>query len=259
MAQGHLLVPVVVIFALLLEGFTATYAAIISTAVVIYAMAARALGVAAARCRHRAVGDRRAAVGVGHAVRAGPRLLAAAAGRAEATCSSSPKATVEALRDGAYQTVPVAMATAAAGIMIGIILQTGLAIRFTSFLVDIAGGPAHRRAPHHDGRRRHPRDGAPHHAGLHHAGGAPHPGPHQARRAPAGRPHVRLLLRLPLVGHAAGVPGGVRGGVDQPVQRVGGRLAGDEVRAPPASSCRSSSSTSRRCSSRARGPRSSGP
>jgi len=32
------------------------------------------------------------------------------------------------------------MATAAAGIMIGIILQTGLAIRFTSFLVDFAAG-----------------------------------------------------------------------------------------------------------------------
>ena len=45
-----------------------------------------------------------------------------------------------ALRNGAEQTVPVAMATAAAGIMIGIILQTGLAIRFTSFLVDFAGG-----------------------------------------------------------------------------------------------------------------------
>jgi len=45
-----------------------------------------------------------------------------------------------ALRDGAFQTVPVAMATAAAGIMIGIILQTGLAIKFTSFLVDFAGG-----------------------------------------------------------------------------------------------------------------------
>jgi TRAP-type uncharacterized transport system fused permease subunit len=45
-----------------------------------------------------------------------------------------------ALRDGALQTVPVAMATATAGIMIGIILQTGMAIRFTSFLVDFAGG-----------------------------------------------------------------------------------------------------------------------
>jgi TRAP-type uncharacterized transport system fused permease subunit len=45
-----------------------------------------------------------------------------------------------ALQDAAQQTVPVAMATAAAGIMIGIILQTGLAIRFTSFLVDFSGG-----------------------------------------------------------------------------------------------------------------------
>jgi TRAP-type uncharacterized transport system fused permease subunit len=44
-----------------------------------------------------------------------------------------------ALRDGAFQTVPVAMATAVAGIMIGIILQTGMAIRFTSMLVDFTG------------------------------------------------------------------------------------------------------------------------
>ena len=96
--QGHLLVPVVVIFALLLQGFTATYAAIISTASVLVVSWLRA-----------------------------------------ETRITLPKA-IEALRDGAYQTVPVAMATAAAGIMIGIILQTGLAIRFTSFLVDMAGG-----------------------------------------------------------------------------------------------------------------------
>ena len=37
MAQGHLLAPVVTIFLLLLEGFTATYAALVSTAVVMYA------------------------------------------------------------------------------------------------------------------------------------------------------------------------------------------------------------------------------
>jgi TRAP transporter 4TM/12TM fusion protein len=35
--QGHLLAPVVVIFGLLLEGFTATYAALLATVVVIYA------------------------------------------------------------------------------------------------------------------------------------------------------------------------------------------------------------------------------
>jgi TRAP transporter 4TM/12TM fusion protein len=96
--QGHLLVPVAVIFALLLEGFTATYAAIIATVSVL----------------------------VVSWVRAESRI--------------TPRKAIEALRDGAYQTVPVAMATAAAGIMIGIILQTGLAIRFTSFLVDMAGG-----------------------------------------------------------------------------------------------------------------------
>jgi TRAP transporter 4TM/12TM fusion protein len=96
--QGHLLVPVAVIFILLLEGFTATYAAIVSTASVLVVSWLRA---------ESRIGLRKA---------------------------------IEALRDGAYQTVPVAMATATAGIMIGIILQTGLAIRFTSFLVDMAGG-----------------------------------------------------------------------------------------------------------------------
>jgi TRAP transporter 4TM/12TM fusion protein len=47
---------------------------------------------------------------------------------------------IVALREGAEHTVPVAMACAAAGIVIGIVLQTGLALRFTSFLVEIAGG-----------------------------------------------------------------------------------------------------------------------
>jgi TRAP transporter 4TM/12TM fusion protein len=96
--QGHLLVPVLVIFVLLLQGFTATYAAIMSTVSVLI--------VSWLRPESR-IGLRKA---------------------------------IAALRDGAEQTVPVAMATAAAGIMIGIILQTGLAIRFTSLLVDIAGG-----------------------------------------------------------------------------------------------------------------------
>jgi TRAP transporter 4TM/12TM fusion protein len=96
--QGHLLLPLVVIFWLLLEGYTATYAAIIATGAVLVVSWLRA--------------DTRITLRKGLA----------------------------ALREGAEQTVPVAMATAAAGIMIGIILQTGLAIRFTSFLVDFAGG-----------------------------------------------------------------------------------------------------------------------
>jgi TRAP transporter 4TM/12TM fusion protein len=50
------------------------------------------------------------------------------------------KACLEALRDGAIHTVPVAMACASAGIVIGIVLQTGLALRFTAFLIDFTYG-----------------------------------------------------------------------------------------------------------------------
>jgi TRAP transporter 4TM/12TM fusion protein len=139
-SHGHLLAPVVVIFLLLLQGFTATYAALVATLTVIYAwllgfwvwpllVGAAALWVGGAGVFGWAG---LAAVGLGGALArpGGPRLLWDLLRR------DGPLA----LRDGAFQTVPVAMATAAAGIMIGIILQTGLAIRFTSFLVDFAGG-----------------------------------------------------------------------------------------------------------------------
>jgi TRAP transporter 4TM/12TM fusion protein len=139
LAQGHLLAPLVVIFGLLLEGFTATYAALLSTAVVIYAwLLGRwiwpllALGIACwilsftwGLWALAVIGLVPVVLQPGGWSRLG-RLV-----RYEAPA---------ALRDGALQTVPVAMATATAGIMIGIILQTGLAIRFTSFLVDFAGG-----------------------------------------------------------------------------------------------------------------------
>ncbi len=95
--QGHLFVPLLVIFVLLVLGFTATYAAIVSTASVIIVSWLR-----------------------------------------PETRVTLRKA-ILALRAGAEQTVPVAMATASAGIVIGIILQTGLAIRFTGFLVEAAG------------------------------------------------------------------------------------------------------------------------
>ena len=139
-AQGHLLAPVVTIFLLLLEGFTATYAALVSTLVVIFAwLLGRYVWLM---------------LGVGIAfwyVDMGPWAWAAlsAAGVALAVLLPGGPPRIKklvvadgpaALVNGAYQTVPVAMATAAAGIMIGIILQTGLAIRFTSFLVDFAGG-----------------------------------------------------------------------------------------------------------------------
>jgi TRAP transporter 4TM/12TM fusion protein len=47
---------------------------------------------------------------------------------------------LEGLRDGAVHTVPVAMACASAGIVIGVVLQTGLALRFTAFLIEFTYG-----------------------------------------------------------------------------------------------------------------------
>ena len=96
--QGHLFVPVIILLALLLNGFTPTYGAIIATMSVIVISWLR------------------------------PKT-----GLSLKTC-------ITALREGAEHTIPVAMACACAGIVIGIVLQTGLALRFTAFLVDLAGG-----------------------------------------------------------------------------------------------------------------------
>ena len=139
--QGHLLAPVATIFLLLLEGFTATYAALVATATVIYAwLLGRWIWL------HLGIGI---AMWVLNVVSPWPWVLLAVVGLVHAVLRPGGPTRVRnlivtdgprALRDGAIQTVPVAMATATAGIMIGIILQTGLAIRFTSFLVDFAGG-----------------------------------------------------------------------------------------------------------------------
>jgi TRAP transporter 4TM/12TM fusion protein len=96
--QGHLFLPVIVLLALLIQGFTPTYGAIIATMALV-----------------------------------GISWLRPATGLRWRTC-------IEALRDGAVHTVPVAMACASAGIVIGIVLQTGLALRFTAFLVDFTYG-----------------------------------------------------------------------------------------------------------------------
>jgi TRAP transporter 4TM/12TM fusion protein len=138
--QGHLLAPVVVIFLLLLEGFTATYAALVATLVVIYAwllgrwvwpLLAVGIGVWVVNAPVRAW-IALAAVGTVAVL-----LQPGGPGQVKRLVTTDAP---NALRNGAYQTVPVAMATAAAGIMIGVILQTGMAIRFTSFLVEFAGG-----------------------------------------------------------------------------------------------------------------------
>jgi len=96
--QAHLFLPVVVLLALLLNGFTPTYGAIIATVALI-----------------------------------GISWLRPATGLRPSDC-------IEALRDGAIHTVPVAMACASAGIVIGIVLQTGLALRFTAFLIEFTYG-----------------------------------------------------------------------------------------------------------------------
>lgn len=96
--EGHLFIPILVILGLLLQGYSAGYAAIISTAslfVISWLRKASRMGLSR---------------------------------------------TLSALEDGARNTLPIAIACACAGIIIGIVLQTGLAIRFTSFLMAISGG-----------------------------------------------------------------------------------------------------------------------
>jgi TRAP transporter 4TM/12TM fusion protein len=96
--QGHLFLPVIVLLALLLRGFTATYAAIVAAGtVVVISWLRKETGLRWGAC-------------------------------------------VAALREGAEHTVPVAMACASAGIVIGVVLQTGLALRFTGFLIEVAAG-----------------------------------------------------------------------------------------------------------------------
>jgi TRAP-type uncharacterized transport system fused permease subunit len=130
-----------VIFLLLLEGFTATYAALVATASVVFAWLLGRwvwpwLGAGAVLW---VVGGTSTWPWVALVVIGLLGVLARPDGSRHLrrlVVDDAPKA----LREGAFQTVRVAMATAAAGIMIGIILQTGMAIRFTSFLVDFAGG-----------------------------------------------------------------------------------------------------------------------
>ncbi|HEX6211792.1 MAG TPA: TRAP transporter fused permease subunit [Methylomirabilota bacterium] len=139
-SQGHLLAPVLVIFLLLLEGFTATYAALVATASVIYAwLLGRWVWPMLAVAAVLWVGGASPWLWVALVAIGGVGALARPDGVRNVhrlIVDDAPSA----LRNGAYLTVPVAMATAAAGIMIGVILQTGLAIRFTSFMVEFAGG-----------------------------------------------------------------------------------------------------------------------
>jgi TRAP transporter 4TM/12TM fusion protein len=135
--QGHLFLPVLVILGLLLQGFTATYA--LSTAVVLYCSL---LGTWSWPFV--------VAAGVIWVIGTTPMLWAlAAVGVVLALIRPEGPLRVRqllvhgiptGLKEGAEHTIPVAMACASAGIVIGIVLQTGLALRFTSFLIEVAGG-----------------------------------------------------------------------------------------------------------------------
>ncbi|MBI2218269.1 MAG: TRAP transporter permease [Candidatus Rokubacteria bacterium] len=141
-SEGHLILPLLVIFGLLLEGFTATYAAILSSVVVLYCwlLEHRAWPVVAAGAVIWVTTDGRLAGALLAAVALVGLALAAARPGGPARIRRLVLEEIPiGLRDGAQHTVPVAMACAAAGVVIGIVLQTGLALRFTSFLVDLAG------------------------------------------------------------------------------------------------------------------------
>ena len=133
---------------------------------------------------------------------------------------------IDACVDGARNALPVALACAAAGIVIGVVTLSGLGIVFTQFVVALSQNyPAAGADPHHD-RRHRARHGHADHAGLHHHDGAAGAGDRQARRDHPGRAHVRLLLRDPVGDHAAGRAGGLCGRRPRQIRPVEDRLGG---------------------------------
>ena len=164
------------------------------------------------RC-FQARADRRRLLGARFACLLPCARLAAAAltrcgGWAAARSFCSDPCAIDAMIDGASNTLPVALACACAGIIIGVVILTGLGIVFTQWVVGLAqntlllalvltmaagivlgmGMPT-----------------TPAYIIMVVAAGA---GPRQARRRRAGRAHVRVLLRDPVGHHAAGGAGG---------------------------------------------------
>ncbi|HEY7600284.1 MAG TPA: DUF3394 domain-containing protein, partial [Candidatus Limnocylindrales bacterium] len=146
--RGHLFLPVVIILAFLIVGFTATFAAFWATLSVIalywmrtegqwnrYGIGASlfmlvAVGLAIALALS---GDR---VGlVGFLAAAGSVVL----GWIMPASRQHADRFVQALEDGAKNTLNVAAACACAGIVIGVIALSGLGIRFTSLVLALAG------------------------------------------------------------------------------------------------------------------------
>ena len=169
---------------------------------------------------------------LGAAVRAGRRAVlhpGRAAARHHARRASAGADVLDALVDGARNTLAVAMACACAGIVIGCVTITGLGIVFTQFVIALAQNSlvaalVLTALAGHRARHGHADD-----ARLHRHGVAAGAGDHQARRDPARRAHVRVLLRDPVGDHAAGRARGLRGGGPR-AKRTCGRPAGQSVR-----------------------------
>ena len=118
---------------------------------------------------------------------------------------------VKAMEGGSIGVLNVAATCAGAGIIVGVVTLTGLGLKFSSIVIDYAGGsPAADRDLHvADGVDRRTRG-----AGdrlLHHLRGDRGAGADQARRARLRRAHVHLLLRGAVGGLAADGALAVRG------------------------------------------------
>jgi TRAP transporter 4TM/12TM fusion protein len=149
--RGHLFLPIVIILAIMFTGSSPPLAALAATASCVPLIFLKGRMMAAPMLAGLAV---LVAVGMGtdggfavsgsavvwsSAALVVASLAAAIAHRpSRAHFGSSVVATVEALVDGAKNALPVALACAAAGIIIGIIALTGIGITFTQFVLALA-------------------------------------------------------------------------------------------------------------------------
>ena len=149
--RGHLFLPIVIILAIMFTGSSPPLAALAATASCVPLIFLKGRMVAVPLLAGLAV---LVAVGMGTAggfavsgsavVWASAALVVAslaaaiAHGPSRAHFGSSLVAAVEALVDGAKNALPVALACAAAGIIIGIIALTGIGISFTQFVLALA-------------------------------------------------------------------------------------------------------------------------
>jgi TRAP transporter 4TM/12TM fusion protein len=146
--RGHLFLPIIIILALMAAGFTPTFAAFWATLSVIALYWTRAGG----RWNAYGLGSTlfmALAVGLAIALNlTGDQVGLAGFGSAAAvivlgwlmpTSREDARRFVDALGDGARNTLNVSAACACAGIVIGVIALTGLGLRFTSLVLALAG------------------------------------------------------------------------------------------------------------------------